>query len=69
MVYIDSRTLGSPGAGYNALVAHEFQHMVHWHADNSEDSWVNEGLSRWPRKRCGGGHGWLSCSWARRTRS
>ncbi len=31
--------------GYNALLAHEFQHMIHWHNDPNEDAWVNEGLS------------------------
>ena len=31
---------------YNALLAHEFQHMVHWNADAGEESWVNEGLSQ-----------------------
>ena len=45
MLYLTSGALESPGAGYNALVAHELQHLVHWHADATEDSWVNEGLS------------------------
>lgn len=35
-----------PGTqAYNALLAHEFQHMIHWHNDPNEDAWVNEGLS------------------------
>lgn len=35
-----------PGTqGYNGLLAHEFQHMIHWHNDPNEDAWVNEGLS------------------------
>jgi hypothetical protein len=45
MLYLTAGVLQSPGAGYNALVAHELQHLVHWHADATEDSWVNEGLS------------------------
>lgn len=30
---------------YDATLAHEFQHMIHWHHDRNEDTWVNEGLS------------------------
>jgi len=27
------------------VLAHEFQHMIHWNIDRNEASWVNEGLS------------------------
>jgi len=27
------------------VLAHEFQHMIHWNVDRNEASWVNEGLS------------------------
>jgi len=27
------------------VLAHEFQHMIHWNIDRDETSWVNEGLS------------------------
>lgn len=30
---------------YDGLLAHEFQHMIHWANDSNEDSWVNEGMS------------------------
>ncbi len=30
---------------YETVLAHEFQHMVHWHNDRNEETWVNEGLS------------------------
>ncbi|MFQ6013966.1 MAG: hypothetical protein ACE5NP_00810 [Anaerolineae bacterium] len=30
---------------YEAILAHEFQHMIHWNTDKNEDTWVNEGLS------------------------
>lgn len=30
---------------YEAVLAHEFQHMVHWNVDLNEDTWLNEGLS------------------------
>jgi len=28
-----------------AVLAHEFQHMIHWYRDRNEASWVNEGFS------------------------
>lgn len=27
------------------VLAHEFQHMIHWNQDRNESSWLNEGLS------------------------
>ena len=27
------------------VLAHEFQHMIHWNQDSNEESWVNEGFS------------------------
>ena len=36
----------SPGTDYyNGILAHEFQHMVHWNSDRNEETWVNEGLA------------------------
>ncbi|HSR35098.1 MAG TPA: hypothetical protein VLY63_31400, partial [Anaerolineae bacterium] len=36
----------SPGNGYfDGVLAHEFQHMIHWAIDRDEATWVNEGLS------------------------
>ncbi len=59
-LYIDASAIGSPGVGYDSLVAHELQHLVHWHADPDEDSWVNEGLSQVAAEVLGGGGGWVS---------
>ncbi len=28
-----------------SVLAHEYQHMIHWNVDKNEESWVNEGLS------------------------
>jgi immune inhibitor A len=42
-VNLDNAT---PGTDYfDGLLAHEFQHMIHWAMDQDEDTWVNEGLS------------------------
>lgn len=35
-----------PGSDeYYALIAHELQHLIHWHADSNETTWLNEGMS------------------------
>ena len=39
----DNVALGSEFA--YAVLAHEFQHMIHWFHDRNESSWVNEGFS------------------------
>jgi hypothetical protein len=59
VVYLDSGAIGG-GTAYNGLLAHELQHMVHWNADSSEDSWANEGLSQVAAEDVGAGHDWLS---------
>ena len=45
-VYLDASFLDSPGADYNAVLAHELQHLIHYGVDPGEESWVNEGLSQ-----------------------
>ncbi len=30
---------------YETVLAHEFQHMIHWANDRNEETWTNEGLS------------------------
>ncbi|MGM0401303.1 MAG: hypothetical protein ACQEQT_08405 [Chloroflexota bacterium] len=35
-----------PGtSAYHAILAHEFQHLIHWHQDRNEEAWLNEGAS------------------------
>lgn len=42
-VNIQNRAPGSDT--FNATLAHEFQHLIHWAQDADEDAWVNEGCS------------------------
>ena len=44
-IYINVDAIPVHSQTYLDVLAHEFQHAVHWNADPSEDSWVNEGLS------------------------
>ncbi len=53
----------SPGSDfYDGVLAHEFQHMIHWANDRNEDTWVNEGCSELAAYLNGydaGGFDWL----------
>ncbi|GER84681.1 hypothetical protein KTAU_33170 [Thermogemmatispora aurantia] len=45
MIYIDLDTMLPGTADYNSTLAHEFQHMIHWHLHPSDPAWINEGMS------------------------
>lgn len=45
MFYINIDSVSPNSAFYNGVLAHEFQHMIHWHNDRNEDTWLNEGFS------------------------
>jgi hypothetical protein len=45
MFYIHLGNAEPNSAFYNGVLAHEFQHMIHWYQDKNESSWVNEGMS------------------------
>ena len=44
-IYINTQYILIGTAIYSQVLAHELQHAVHWNADPTEESWVNEGLS------------------------
>jgi hypothetical protein len=44
------------------ILAHEFQHMIHWNLDRNETSWINEGFAELAAFLNGygvGGHDWF----------
>ncbi len=46
VLYLNPTSSGGPSGDYmHAVIAHEFQHMIHWKYDDDELLWVNEGLS------------------------
>jgi len=53
MFYINLDCVQPGSSAYDAILAHEFQHMVHWFADSNEDAWVNEGASELAMHLCG----------------
>ena len=45
IIYINARNVPPGTFNYSEVLSHELQHAIHWKADASEDTWVNEGLS------------------------
>ena len=45
MFYINLDGVAIGSEYYDGVLAHEFQHMIHWHMDRNEDLWLNEGFS------------------------
>ncbi len=47
MIYVRiGNTAVTPGTDtYNATLAHEFQHLIHWHTHPTDPAWVNEGMA------------------------
>lgn len=45
MIYLDSHPLNVEDIMAREILAHEFQHLIHWKYDPDEDIWVNEGCS------------------------
>ncbi|HVO69931.1 MAG TPA: choice-of-anchor J domain-containing protein, partial [Aggregatilineaceae bacterium] len=47
MFFVNLDSMGSlvGSAYYEAVLTHEYQHMIHWSVDENEDTWMNEGLS------------------------
>lgn len=46
MVYINVGYVPPGTEEYDRILAHEFQHMIHWYVDANEDTWVNEGCAQ-----------------------
>ncbi len=62
MFYINIDNVRPNSNFYNGVLAHEFQHMIHWHNDRNEETWLNEGFSELATYLNGfdiGGSDWL----------
>lgn len=45
MFFINHSNTPPTSRSYGAVLAHEFQHLIHWHVDQNEETWMNEGMS------------------------
>ena len=43
IVHLNAGSLRPGTAGFDATLAHEFQHMVHWNVNPADETWVDEG--------------------------
>ncbi len=53
IIYMDGRRQRPGSQSYLGVLAHEFQHAVHWNLDSGEDAWVNEGMSEVVKEMAG----------------
>ena len=55
MFYMDCNP-GQPGSNtFYGVLAHEFQHMIHWNEDRDEEIWIDEGCAVYAEFICGYG--------------
>jgi len=45
MVFMNVDALTPGTTAYSAVLAPEFQHLIHWNLDSNEDAWLSEGAS------------------------
>ncbi len=55
MIFMDPRKTAPGTPDYLGVLAHEFQHAVHWNYDPGEDTWINEGMSETAKDLAGYG--------------
>jgi immune inhibitor A len=44
-LYINVDAIPPGTAGYYSVLAHEFQHMIHWNVSRGEETWIKEGAA------------------------
>ncbi len=46
VLYLNTQSTGGPSGNYmHGVIAHEFEHLIHWKQDENESSWVDEGMA------------------------
>ena len=58
IVYLDCHPLDIRSGLAMATLAHEFQHLIHYGYDHSEETWINEGCSGYAEALCGYAEGY-----------
>ncbi len=53
MLYIDTHPQNAGSLKALGVLAHEFQHLIHWRRDADETVWVNEGCAEYATFICG----------------
>jgi immune inhibitor A len=66
MFYINADNASVGSDFYLGTLAHEFQHMIHWHQDRNEETWLNEAMSELASLINGFDPGGSEYAWAQR---
>lgn len=45
MIHVNVGATRPGSSGFDGTLAHEFQHMVHWHLNPHDDTWLDEGFA------------------------
>jgi immune inhibitor A len=45
MLHVNLGATRPGSSGFDGTLAHEFQHMVHWHVHSHDDTWLDEGFA------------------------
>ena len=45
MIHVNVGSVRPGSAGFDGTIAHELQHMVHWHMNSQDDTWIDEGMA------------------------
>ena len=53
MLYIDTQPQNAGSQKAHGVLAHEFQHLIHWRHDTDEAIWINEGCAEYATFSCG----------------
>ncbi len=53
MLYLDTQPQDAGSQEAHGVLAHEFQHLIHWRHDTDEAIWVNEGCAEYATFICG----------------
>ena len=53
MLYLDTHPQNAGSEKASGVLAHEFQHLIHWQHDADEAVWVNEGCAEYAMFICG----------------
>ena len=53
MLYLDTDPLNAGSEKALGVLAHEFEHLIHWRHDPNEEIWINEGCAEYAMFICG----------------
>jgi hypothetical protein len=67
MFYLDTRPADPKRNDYLGILAHEFQHMIHFNMDRRETKWINEAMAQIAFFVCGYGHAPQTFQYVRNT--